>query len=76
MQPFREKSTQKIVNDLPLTMAASPQLWLALATLPCLGLLIVGRTLTYWLTQFGMASEEIFRGVQLPNLDPDPRRPL
>ena len=76
MQPFREKSTQKTVNNLPFTFVNNPQFALALATLPCLGLLIVGRTLSYWLTQFGMASEEIFRGIQLPTLDPDPRRPL
>lgn len=76
MQPFREKSTQKAVNNLPFTLINNPQIGLALATLPCLGLLILGRTLTYWLMQFGMASEEIFRGVQLPILDTDPHRPL
>lgn len=76
MQPFREKSPQKTVSDLPFTLVTNPQIWLAIATLPCLGLLIAGRTLTYWLTQFGLTSEEIFRGIQLPVLDPDPRRPL
>lgn len=76
MQPFREKSTQKTVNDLPFTLVNNPQILLALATLPCLGVLIIGRTLTYWLTQFGLASEEIFRGIQLPVLDPDPQGPL
>ena len=76
MQPFREKSTQKTVNDLPFTLVNNPQISLALATLPFLGVLIMGRTLTYWLMQFGMASEEIFRSVQLPVLDPDPHRPL
>ena len=76
MQPFREKSTQKTINNLPFTLVNNPQLGLALATIPCLGLLVVGRTLTYWLTQFGLASEEVFRVIQLPVLDPDPRRPL
>jgi hypothetical protein len=76
MQPFREKSTSKTVNPLPLTLVSNPQIALALATLPFLALLIMGRTLTYWLMQFGMASEEIFRGIQLPVLDPDPHRPL
>ncbi|MBX2864959.1 MAG: hypothetical protein KTR27_15515 [Leptolyngbyaceae cyanobacterium MAG.088] len=76
MQPFREKSTQKPVNNLPFTLVNNPQLGLALATIPCLTLLILGRTLTYWLVQFGMASEEIFRGIQLPVLDPDPHRIL
>jgi hypothetical protein len=76
MQPFREKSTQKLVNTLPFTLVNNPKIGLALATLPLLGLLLLGRTLTYWLMQFGMASEEIFRGIQLPVLDPDPDRPL
>ena len=76
MQPFREKSTQKTVNNLLFTLVNNPQLGLALATLPFLGLLIIGRTLTYWLSQFGLASEEVFRGIQLPVLDPAPRRPL
>ena len=76
MQPFREKSTPKTVNDLPLTLIKNPQIVLAVATLPFLGILLVGNTLTYWLTQFGMASEEIFRSIQLPILDPDPQRPL
>ncbi|ESA35774.1 hypothetical protein N836_01090 [Leptolyngbya sp. Heron Island J] len=76
MQPFREKTTQQPVNNLPFTLIANPQIGLALATLPCLGLLILGRTLTYGLVQFGMASEEIFRGIQLPVLDADPHRPL
>ncbi|MEM8611679.1 MAG: hypothetical protein AAGF93_06645 [Cyanobacteria bacterium P01_H01_bin.105] len=76
MQPFREKSTPKTVNDLPFTLVNNPQIGLALATLPFVGLLLVGRILSYWLMQFGMASEEIFRGTQLPVLDPDPRRPL
>ncbi|MEM9265937.1 MAG: hypothetical protein AAGA46_10480 [Cyanobacteria bacterium P01_F01_bin.13] len=75
MQPFREKSTQKVANDLPFTLVNNSQIGLALATLPFLSVLIVGHALTYWLTQFGMASEEIFRGIQLPVLDPDPRRP-
>ncbi len=76
MQPFREKTTQKNVNDLSFTLINNPQIGLALATLPFLGLLVTGHILTYWLTQFGMASEEIFRGIQLPVLDPDPRQPL
>ncbi len=76
MQPFREKSTQKPVNNLSFTLVNNPKLGLALATFPCLGLLIVGRALTYWLMQFGMASEEVFRGIQLPVLDADPHRPL
>ncbi|MBE9069195.1 hypothetical protein IQ260_21345 [Leptolyngbya cf. ectocarpi LEGE 11479] len=76
MQPFREKSTQKAAHELPFMLVDNPQIWLAVATLPCLGILITGRTLTYWLTQFGLASEEIFRGIQLPVLDPDPKRPL
>ncbi|MEM9976389.1 MAG: hypothetical protein AAF151_18470 [Cyanobacteria bacterium J06656_5] len=76
MQPFREKNTQNTVNDLPFTLIYNPQIALALATLPCLALLIVGHTLSYWLMQFGLASEEIFRGIQLPVLDPDPQRPL
>ncbi|NEQ50350.1 MAG: hypothetical protein F6K11_09495 [Leptolyngbya sp. SIO3F4] len=60
---------------MPFTLINNPQIGLALATLPFLGILIVGHTLTYWLMQFGMASEEIFRSIQLPILDPDPRRP-
>ncbi|MEM9807016.1 MAG: hypothetical protein AAF959_17255 [Cyanobacteria bacterium P01_D01_bin.56] len=76
MQPFREKSTPKTVSDLPQTLTNNPQLWLALATLPCLGLLVAGRTVTYWLTQFGLASEEIFRGIQLPVIDPHSQKPL
>ncbi|NEP60078.1 MAG: hypothetical protein F6K31_24245 [Symploca sp. SIO2G7] len=76
MQPFREKSTQKSTIDLPFTIVNDPKLWLAFATLPCLGLLIVGSTVTYWLTQLGMASEEIFRGIQLPVLDLNSQRPL
>ena len=76
MQPFREKKTQKPLNTLPFASVINPQIGLALATLPCLGLLILGRTLTFGLVQFGMASEEIFRGIQLPVLDPDPHRPL
>ncbi|MEM6255122.1 MAG: hypothetical protein AAF821_19580 [Cyanobacteria bacterium P01_D01_bin.156] len=70
MQPFREQKTSKTVNSLPKTLMYNPQVWLALATLPCLGILITGRTVTYWLTQFGLASEEIFRGIQLPVIDP------
>lgn len=71
MQLFREKTsdspTQVRHDSLQL---GSPQLWLSVATLPCLSLLILGRTLTYGLTQFGMASEEVFRGIQLPIIDP------
>ena len=76
MQPFREKSTPKTVSDLPFILIKNPQIGLAVATLPFLGILLVGHTLTYWLMQFGMASEEIFRSIQLPVLDPDPQRPL
>lgn len=76
MQPFREKSAQKPADTLPFTLVNNPQIGLALATVPCLGLLVVGHTLTYWLMQFGMASEEIFRGIQLPVLETDPHRPL
>lgn len=76
MQPFRENSAPKTVSDLPQTLLSNPQLWLALATLPCLGLLVAGRTVTYWLTQFGLASEEIFRGIQLPVIDPQSQKPL
>ena len=76
MQPFRENSTQETVTNIPFTLVNNPQITLALATLPFVGLLIVGRTASYWLVQFGKASEEIFRGIQLPVLDPDPHRPL
>ncbi|WP_250564975.1 hypothetical protein [Adonisia turfae] len=76
MQPFREKYTPETVTPLPLPLVSNPQIALALATLPFLAFLIMGRTLTYWLMQFGMASEEIFRGIQLPVLDADPHRPL
>ncbi|MGD1856764.1 MAG: hypothetical protein ACFB2W_21220 [Leptolyngbyaceae cyanobacterium] len=76
MQPFREKATQKTAGDMPFTLVNNPQLGLALATLPFLGLLIISHTLTYWLMQFGLASEEIFRSIQLPVLDPDPHRNL
>ncbi len=76
MQPFRENSTQTIANDLPFTLVNNPKIILALATLPFLSVLVVGHVLTYWLMQFGMASEEIFRGIQLPVLDPDPYKPL
>lgn len=69
MQPFREESTPKTDSIPQLTLITNPQILLAVATLPCLGLLIAGRTVTYWLTQFGLASEEIFRGIQLPVLD-------
>ena len=76
MQPFREKVAEKTVSDLPFVLTKNPQIGLALATVPFLGLLIVGHTLSYWLIQFGMASEEMFRGIQLPNLNPGPHRPL
>ncbi|MEA5464466.1 hypothetical protein [Leptothoe sp. PORK10 BA2] len=76
MQPFREKTPPKTFNDLPFTLIYNPQIGLALATLPCLGLLIIGHSLSYWLMQFGLASEEIFRGIQLPVLDPNHQRPL
>ena len=76
MQPFREKSTPTTASSPQQTLINNPQIWLALATLPCLGLLIAGRTVTYWLTQFGLASEEIFRGIQLPVIDPDLQKTL
>ena len=69
MQPFREQSPQKVDSIPQLTLITNPQILLAMATLPCLGLLIAGHTITYWLHQFGLASEEIFRGIQLPVLD-------
>ncbi|MEO0870061.1 MAG: hypothetical protein AAFY17_16850, partial [Cyanobacteria bacterium J06642_11] len=49
MQPFREKSAPKTVSNIPNTLINDPQIWLALATLPCLGVLIAGRTITYGL---------------------------
>ncbi|MEM9152853.1 MAG: hypothetical protein AAGB19_20700 [Cyanobacteria bacterium P01_F01_bin.3] len=75
MQPFREKNTPKAASNPPFTLVNNPQIGLALVSLPFLGLLIVGRTLAYWLMQFGMASEEIFRGIQLPVLESDPDKP-
>lgn len=76
MQPFREESTPKTDSIPQLSLINNPQILLAVATLPCLGLLIAGRTVTYWLTQFGLASEEIFRGIQLPVLDIQSDKPL
>jgi hypothetical protein len=67
MQAFRSPLDQ-INWKIPLIEDAKPELIVGLATIPCLGLILCGRTLSHWVTQLGVASEEVFRGERLPVL--------
>lgn len=72
MQPFRSSSAEINVPTVPIEGVKSEVL-VSLATVPCLGILILGRTAIHWIHQLGVASEEVFRGERLPVITPPER---
>lgn len=67
MQSFREPATSKRPS-LSISLPIAVELSISLGTLPLLAILTSGKALAFGLSQLGEASEELFRGEQLPTL--------
>lgn len=67
MQSFREPTASKHPS-LSLSLPIAVELTIGLGTLPLLAILASSRALSFGLLQLGNASEELFRGEQLPTL--------
>ncbi|MEL6814498.1 MAG: hypothetical protein AAFP03_06760 [Cyanobacteria bacterium J06598_3] len=67
MQSFREPATSKRPS-LNISLPIAVELTISLGTLPLLAILTSSRALSFGLGQLGNASEELFRGQQLPTL--------
>ncbi|MEL7329404.1 MAG: hypothetical protein AAGJ69_06125 [Cyanobacteria bacterium J06559_1] len=67
MQSFREPEASKRPS-LGISLPIAIELTIGLSTLPMLAILTSSRVLSFGLLQLGHASEELFRGEQLPTL--------
>ncbi|MEM9089098.1 MAG: hypothetical protein AAGC93_10175 [Cyanobacteria bacterium P01_F01_bin.53] len=67
MKSFREP-TANTLPPLSISLPIAVDLTVSLGTMPLLVLLTSGRAITSGLAELGAASEEVFRGEQLPVL--------
>lgn len=67
MRSFRESTTTGL-PPLSISLPVAVDLSLTLGTVPLVALLVSGRAIATSLIQLGTASEEVFRGEQLPTL--------